>query len=254
MVRSCDLDVSERLELQDQQYAFPYHYIPYFDDDGYAFRYRSLNRGLEYLCYVKHVVEAVVVLDPDSLLDVGCGDGRVIGELPGIKRRVGVDRSERAIRFAAAFHRDIEFHVGTAEDLSGEFDVVIAVEVLEHVPDEDVSSFLRALHDRTRSGGHVILTVPSTNKPPIEKHFRHYDSDTFMSQLDRSDTDLEVCRVQYVYRETRLIRWYRRLTENRFWHLEFHGIRRWIWKYVWNSLRCASQSNGSHIVFTLSRP
>ena len=54
--------------------------------------------------------EAVRSLAPSSVLDVGCGEGRFIGVLDwGVKRRVGVDHSRQAVRFAKAFHQDAIF-------------------------------------------------------------------------------------------------------------------------------------------------
>ena len=53
------VEQSKKFAIQNEQYGFPYHYIPHFDSLGYAQRYRRLSRGLEYVCYVKHVVDRV---------------------------------------------------------------------------------------------------------------------------------------------------------------------------------------------------
>lgn len=244
---------TRKFKLQDEQYTYPYHYVPHFDSDGHGVRHRMIGRGFEYLCYVAHVVERVEELAPESVLDAGCGDGRVIGSLPSVPRRVGVDLSERAIRFARAFHEAVEFHVADPDDLDERYDVVLAVEVLEHIPDEDVSRFLCSLSRRTRIGGHVIMTVPSTAKPMIDKHYRHYDEELFRSQLASSEANLRIERLEHVYEDSKVTRWYRRLTDNRYWYCEPHWIRKRVWKHVWNRLRITRPGRGNHLAVTLVR-
>ena len=166
----------DKFKIQDDLYEFPYHHIPYFDGNGYGRRYRDLQWGFEYLCYLKYAKEIVESLRPSSVLDVGCGTGRFIGLLgDSIHRKVGVDLSERAIAFAKAFHAatkdaGIDFHATDASCIAGDFDVVTAIEVLEHIPDAEVPGFLQTLMSRAKSGGHVLLSVPTTNCPLNRKH------------------------------------------------------------------------------------
>jgi len=243
----------EKFKIQEEQYEYPYHYVPNFDNEGCGRRYRKMTGGFEYLCYVKHVIERVQSINPSSVLEVGCGDGRVIGMIPSHIRRVGVDLAERAIRFAKAFHDEIDFHATDASALSETFDVVLAVEVLEHIPDKKVSSFFRTLSERTRPGGTVVVTVPTVVKPMIPKHYRHYDRALFAEQLEGSQTKLAIEKVEYIYRDSFWMEVYRRLTSNRFWYFEPHIIRRHMWKYVWSELRYATPQTGTHLVVTLRR-
>ncbi|HYJ79506.1 MAG TPA: methyltransferase domain-containing protein, partial [Longimicrobiaceae bacterium] len=148
-----------RFAMQDRAYAFPYHYLPGVDEGAVTVS-RTLGWGLEYLTYMHLVRDAVAELRPQRLLDVGCGDGRMLEMLRGVVPvRVGVDPSERAIRFAQAFNPDAECVVGTAADVPGTFDVVTCVETLEHIPDAVLASFVAALAGKLGPGGVLVASV-----------------------------------------------------------------------------------------------
>jgi len=238
---------------QDRQYVFPYHYIPHIET-GYGVRFRALHWGLEYLCYTGHARQVVRSLAPSSVLDVGCGDGRFLGTLDwGVERRKGVDLSERAIRFARAFHEEIAFEAVDAGHLEGTFDVVTSVAVLEHVPQEHCRDFLASLEARTRDGGHIVLVVPTHVIPLSSKHYRHYDLSLLEKQVDEGCRRSKVVGVEYVYRKSRLMECYLRLTHNRLWFIEFSFLNHLVWRHVWNRLRIADEKTGQYIVAVLQK-
>ncbi|KAJ8598318.1 hypothetical protein CTAYLR_007546 [Chrysophaeum taylorii] len=86
-------------------------------------------------------------VDGASVLDVGCGGGLLSRALAKRGAHVtGIDASSSAIAAAAAAssNDDVELIVGEAEHLEGrEFDVVCALEVIEHVA--DAALFVRTL-------------------------------------------------------------------------------------------------------------
>lgn len=238
-----------QIEIQEQQYTFPYHYIPYFGLSGDAHRCRTLGWGFEYLCYQRHTLEIVKSLSPASVLEVGCGDGYFIGALgKDVAERVGVDFSEKAVGFARAFHSDVRFYIGDAADLEQTFEVVVAIEVLEHIPDNGVESFLNGLFTRARPGGHVVISVPSVVLPLNKKHFRHYSADLLSSQVKSAQPDAELVSMEHVCRIPRWIALYNKLTVNRYWLLEVSAISGWVWRQLWSKHRNGDPGTGRHVV------
>ncbi len=71
------------------------------------------------------------------ILDLGCAFGFFLESLPCEFRKCGVDASEHAIRQAAARVPDAQLIVGdcAAPPFRGPFDVIVAFDVLEHIPD-----------------------------------------------------------------------------------------------------------------------
>ena len=115
-----------------------------------------------YLLKRKVILDLLAGIPCGRFLEVGCGAGDLLAEL---ERRgyegEGIDVSPEAV--AAARHRLLRGRVAVqqlpVEEVHGEFDVVIASEVLEHHPDD--SAFLRTLVVRLKPGGRLVITVPA---------------------------------------------------------------------------------------------
>jgi len=101
---------------------------------------------------------------PRSLLDVGCGEGVLVhrwAQRLGERRVVGIDLEEPSIQAGWAERRapNLEYRVMRAENLpfaDDEFDLVSAIEVLEHVPNPE-----HTLSEMARCGQrHLLVSVP----------------------------------------------------------------------------------------------
>ena len=179
---------------QNRMYAFPYHYLVQFDDEGGGFRMnRVLSAGYRYASYLLDVMETLQALRFDSLVDVGCGDGRVAGlmaeRFPGAQV-VGVDVSEEAIALARGLNArtNLAFHVTDITRSRPEgapFEAGTLIEVLEHVPPEAVPGFVAAIGDLLAPGAPLVVTVPSVNLDVtrISRHHQHFVIDTLRDAM-----------------------------------------------------------------------
>jgi 2-polyprenyl-6-hydroxyphenyl methylase/3-demethylubiquinone-9 3-methyltransferase len=101
-----------------------------------------------------------------KLLDIGCGGGLLSEPMSRLGFDVtAVDASEKNIAVASTHARaqglDIDFRQGTAEQLAAEqagpFDVVLNMEVIEHVADP--GEYLRTTASLLKPGGLMILAT-----------------------------------------------------------------------------------------------
>ena len=100
-----------------------------------------------------------------TLLDVGCGGGLLAEPLARLGAAVtGLDASDKAIteakRHATESGLAINYRVGSVEDLAegkGRYDVITALEIVEHVADLDV--FIAALAKLLKPKGVLILST-----------------------------------------------------------------------------------------------
>jgi len=141
---------------------------------------------------------------PRTLLDVGCGEGVLVqrwAQRIGTGRVVGIDLEEDSIQAGWREHQapNLEYRVVSGESLpfaEGEFDMVSAIEVLEHVPDPE-----RTLAEMARCAQrHLLVSVP---REPLWRmlnmargaylrelgntpgHLNHFSTRAFVSLLAR---------------------------------------------------------------------
>ncbi|MBS1858866.1 MAG: class I SAM-dependent methyltransferase [Acidobacteria bacterium] len=104
----------------------------------------------------------VAALRGERILDIGCDTGvflKAAQEECGVVP-FGIDVAERAVEVARA--RGIQVWRAAVEDAPpelGEFPVITAIDLLEHVPDPH--AFLRAVWSRLRPGGVLYLETPN---------------------------------------------------------------------------------------------
>jgi SAM-dependent methyltransferase len=121
-----------------------------------SFWFRSRNRLIVQLLE-KHFPDA------KSLLEIGCGTGYVLtgirSAIPAM-RVAGSELYTAGLRFASKRLPEVALYQMDCRRIpfDGEFDVVCAFDVLEHVEEDEVA--LRQMHAATRPGGGIMVSVP----------------------------------------------------------------------------------------------
>lgn len=185
-----DLKLDNTQKSQESQYAMPYHYIPVVDQKGFSQAF-TWSWGMRYLAGIEAVLYQLRKKNFNSLIDVGCGDGRFLREAAiefQTKVFCGVDYSERAIKLAQAMNPNLDYRCQNIihDNLNERFDIATMVEVLEHIPPHDVGSFLIGVAKHLNPDGVLILTVPHTNKTLQEKHYQHFSRESLSNVLEAS--------------------------------------------------------------------
>lgn len=103
-------------------------------------------------------------LEGKSALDVGCGAGLLAEPLARLGAKVtGVDAAAEVIAVAKAHAKaaglDINYSAGGVENIEGNYDLVTAMEVVEHVADP--AAFVADLAARVAPGGLLIMSTPN---------------------------------------------------------------------------------------------
>jgi len=103
-------------------------------------------------------------LDGRNALDVGCGAGLLAEPLARLGAKVtGIDAAPELIAaaqaHAAVMGLEIEYDAAPLETIAAQFDLVTALEVIEHVADP--AAFVKALAARLVPGGLMILSTPN---------------------------------------------------------------------------------------------
>jgi SAM-dependent methyltransferase len=145
--------------------------------------------------------------DPESVLDVGCGEGVLTAEWAerlGDRRVVGIDLDDPKLRaeWDKRARHNLEFRAEEATHLTfadDEFDVAAAIEVLEHVPEPEATLAEMARVARR----HLLVSVP---REPLWRglnmgrgaylrdlgntpgHVNHWSKRAFVSLLSRYGT------------------------------------------------------------------
>ena len=133
------------------------------------------------------------------VLEIGCGTGGNVSELATRYTCSGADISAHAIEIARQTYPESEFvayqELGEIQDQIAGADIVLLLDVLEHVKDDFL--FLSELLGRMRPGAAVLMTVPAdpalwSAHDEAMYHYRRYSRDRFCAVWDRLPVDCEL--------------------------------------------------------------
>lgn len=104
-----------------------------------------------------------------AMLEVGCGYGRLLRFFSkrGYTNVTGLDVSPEQVELARKIHPNVV--QGNALELlkkyTGEFDLIIAIDLIEHFYKDEVMHFLDGCHQALRPGGRLIIQTPNADSP-----------------------------------------------------------------------------------------
>jgi 2-polyprenyl-3-methyl-5-hydroxy-6-metoxy-1,4-benzoquinol methylase len=101
-----------------------------------------------------------------DLVDIGCSSGWLLFKLEKskLKKRIGVDPSRKAIKFAQRHTQGVDFFVSGAEKLpleGGSADFVTMFDVIEHVPKNQEAQALKEAARILKRDGKLFLSTPN---------------------------------------------------------------------------------------------
>ena len=168
-------------------------------------KYRTKNPLVRFLMrrFLRTLDSLIATIDTaHTVLEVGCGEGYLLNHVRDFRaftRQEGIDISEEIVKEARRLHPSLTFNVGSVYALDyrdGEFDLVLACEVLEHLKDYDAAlSELKRVTDN-----YCIVSVPvepmwkilnfargwyisSLGNSP--GHIQHWNKQEFINLLER---------------------------------------------------------------------
>ena len=245
---------SKQQLVQEGQYTFPYHFIPH-DVNGAWTVSTHLWWGYEYLAILDSITNLVIDHQPKRVLDFGCGDGRLISELckKGVPEIYGIDFSKRALLLSQVMvdYNDRVKLFGDLEEIRDQqFDIAIAMEVIEHIPPEQTKSIITGIHSILGDEGTFIISVPTKNIPVNRKHYRHFT----VHELEQEVAGLFLIdRVYFVHKIGTVCNILRRAVANKF------LIPLWLpWLKLTTTLYKrfvmeAQEYNGAHLIAVLRK-
>lgn len=120
------------------------------------------------------LLQQVKKLKPESILDVGAGEGFILEMFRKNhigKKLEGIEYMDEALAFAKKLHPHVKIKKGNIYELpykDNSFDIIICTEVLEHL--EEPAKALEELKRVTKH--YVILSVPNEPLFTIQRFFR----------------------------------------------------------------------------------
>ena len=190
-VGSYHLNKNEYQRLVDQLYAdYPCITLP---PEYGQFVQDNLLRLLIRLARYKFV--ARLIKQTDRILEVGCGSG--LGSIflgQNCAHVTGIDVKKTEVEEARKINcrTNVDFKLGNFFELevTQQYDVIVALDVIEHLPAEEGALLVRKMGDQLKPDGMAVIGTPSVYsseyQSPLSKasHVKCYDQPELIELLE----------------------------------------------------------------------
>lgn len=216
-------------------YDYSLHYSFYHDDsDEHAAQMAAIH---------KNQLQPLLPADKNvAVLDIGCGMGFALLALRdmGIKNVMGIDRDPAQVQKCRRRDLSVCLEKDAGAFLAEhpqEFDVVLMLDVLEHVPVNDQIDLVRAVHTGLKSMGRLILTVPNANSL-LAARWRYID---FTHHSSFTEKSLHFVLKNAGFDRTQIVGYRPMLRPSlRLWRREARiGLVGWLARHVWRMVLTA---------------
>jgi len=153
-----------------------------------SFKYSNILTKKEYEKvsgeYERLYAEALPADKNATILDVGCGAGHFLYYLKkrGHRNYLGIDISPQQVEFCI---RNISEKVKLADaieflkDKKGVYSVIVAHDLLEHIPKQKTLAFLDLIYQSLNNKGIFIARVPNMSNPfSLDSRYRDFTHET----------------------------------------------------------------------------
>jgi glycosyltransferase involved in cell wall biosynthesis/ubiquinone/menaquinone biosynthesis C-methylase UbiE len=161
-----------RLKLSKKKYKKIFEDLLKYDPKDYwemRAPYWDKNEGTVVLDE-EAVMKEVKELNPENILDIGCGNGNWSNKFD--KEYLGVDISEKMIKFAKKHNPDKQYRVGDVRELSKivdkKYDLAFAYTCFLHVPPENIED---AFKEVKKVAKRLLIIEPFKDAPTGQVRF-----------------------------------------------------------------------------------
>ena len=194
-----------------------------------AYKYASVQPTWDFSIVMPPILQALRLIPPNGrVLDIGCGNGALLAELSkrGSWALHGAEASQSGVELTRNRGFAVQFADASVDlvSLFGQqsFDLIISVEVIEHV--YDPRGFLRQARSLIRTPGRLVLTTP----------YHGYWKNLMIALLGKGDAHydplLDGGHIKFWSRRTLSAA----LMETGFRDIQFYGAGRYpyLWKHM----------------------
>ena len=122
---------------------------------------------------IREATSIIEKIDFETVLDFGCAKGFMVYAMRLLgKEAHGVDISDYAVNAGMSEVKDYLSVISSVDDIKGNYDLIMAKDVLEHIPYDILPSILKAFRIRCRK---ILVAVPLGDNKKFR--IRQYEMD-----------------------------------------------------------------------------